>query len=246
MHTFLTDIYAQASEWSNNNQGVVTVAIFLATLAFGWSSGIFSALRRRPRFRLGLIDGPTFCCTFLVGKEHESHEVHRTGIALYLSIANIGSAASSIDNVVVGYHWHLRPLSFQWFRYSIGWFWLKNQATALADFQVAIGGSIKVYPFLMQRNNLLPGKAATFLQAGQSTNGMVYFEQTDSWGGCFPSPKNGLVTVNVCVTDVFRRKHKAKFGIPFVSMEYARQYNPSFGTTHAELNGEQLTVESSI
>jgi len=246
MITLTTDIYAQASKWSNDNQGVVSLAIFLVTVAFGWASGIFSALRRRPKFCLGLIDGPTFCCTFTVGKEHQSQEVHRTGIALYLAVANIGTAASSIESVSVGYHWHIHPFSFQWLRYSIGWFWLENQSVALADFQAAIGGGIKVYPFLMQRNNLSPGNATTFLQAGQSTNGVVYFEQTDSWGGCFPSPKNDRVTVKVCVTDVFRRKHKAKFRIPFVSMEYARKYNPSFGTTHAELNGEQLPIDASI
>lgn len=246
MLTFLADYYAQTSKWSNDNQGVVSLAIFIVTIAFGWASGIFSALRRKPKFCLSLIDGPTFCCTFPVGKEHADHEVHRTGIALYLAIANIGSAASSIENVSVGYHWHLHPFSRQWFRYSLGWFWLRNQAVALADFQAAIGGNIKVFPFLTQRGTLSPGKATTFLQAGQSTNGVVYFEQSDSWGGCFPSPRNGTVTIKVCVEDVFRRKHTAKFHIPFVSMEYARKYNPSFGTTLAELHGETLPIDTCI
>jgi len=246
MLTLLSEIYTQASKWSNDNQGVVSLAIFVVTLALGWVSGIFSALRRKPKFRLGLIDGPTFCCTYQVGKEYQNHEVHRTGIALYLSVANTGSAASSIMNVSVGYHWHLKPFSFQWLRYSIGWFWLTKQATSLADFQVSIGGNIKVYPFLLQRNNLSPGKAKTFLQVGQSTNGVLYFEQEDSWGGCFPSPKNDFVTIKVCVEDVFQTKHKAKFRIPFVPMEYARKYNPSFGTTLAELHGEQLPIDATI
>jgi hypothetical protein len=246
MLTFLSDIYVQTSKWSNDNQGVLTLAIFGVTLAFGWMSGIFSALRRKPKFRLRLIDGPTFCCTFHVGKKHKSHKVHRTGIALYLSVANIGSAASSIESVSVGYHWHLHPFSFQWLLYSVGWFWLKNHAVALDDFQASIGGNIKVYPFLLQRNNLSPSEVSTFLQVGQSTNGVVYFEQADSWGGCFPSPRNGFVTIKVCIEDVFRRKHKARFRIPFVTMEYARGYNPSFGTTLAELRGEPLPIDTSI
>lgn len=246
MLAVVTDLYAQAAKWSNENQGVVGLAIFITTVVFGWASGIFSALRRKPRFLLGLIDGPTFCCTFPVGKEHANHDVHRTGIALYLTIANVGSAASSIKNVSVGYHWHLHPFSLQWLRYSLGWFWLEKQAVALADFQGALGERIKVFPFLMQRNNLSPGKATTFLQAGQSTNGVVYFEQSDSWGGCFPSPRNGLVTIKVCVEDVFGRKHKTKFRVPSVSMEYARKYNPSFGTTLAELQGEPLPIDASI
>lgn len=243
MLTQLLEFYTQAAKWSNENQGVVSLAIFITTIAFGWTSGIFSALRRKPKFQLGLIDGPTFCCTFPVGKEHQNHDVHRTGIALYLAIANIGSADSSIGNVSIGYHWHIRPFNRLWIRYSIGWFWLEKQAVALADFQAAIGERIKVFPFLMQRNNLSPTKGSTFLRAGQSTNGVVYFEQPDSWGGCFPSPKNGFVTIKICVEDVFGGKHKAKFRIPSVSMEYARKYNPSFGTTLAELHGEALPVE---
>lgn len=246
MLTLFADYYALASKWSNDNQGVVSLAIFIVTIALGWASGIFSALRRKPKFRLSLIDGPTFCCTFPVGKELSDHEVHRTGIALYLNIANIGSAASSIQNVSVGYHWHLRPFSRQWLRYTLGWFWLRNQAVALADFQATIGGNIKVFPFLTQRGNLSPAKAATFLQAGQSTNGVVYFEQSDSWGGCFPSPRNNMVAIKVCVEDVFRRKHTAKFRVPFVSIKYARNYNPSFGTTLAELHGETLPIDTSI
>ncbi|MFY7926202.1 MAG: hypothetical protein ACOVN5_10340 [Aquidulcibacter sp.] len=246
MITLFADYFALASKWSNDNQGVVSLAFFIVTIALGWASGIFSALRRKPKFRLSLIDGPTFCCTFPVGKELSDHEVHRTGIALYLNIANIGSAASSIQNVSVGYHWHLRPFSLQWLRYTLGWFWLRNQAVALADFQVAIGGNIKVFPFLTQRGNLYTDKAATFLQAGQSTTGVVYFEQSDSWGGCFPSPRNNMVAIKVCVEAVFRRKHTAKFRVPFVSMKYARNYNPSFGTTLAELHGETRPIDTSI
>src|SRR2546421_9400452 len=106
----LTDplnLYSKASKWANDNQGVVSVAIFVITIAFGWASGIFSALRRKPKFKLSLIDGPTFCCTYPIGKTHGEFEVHRTGIALYLVVTNVGSAASSIERISVGYHWHL-------------------------------------------------------------------------------------------------------------------------------------------
>jgi hypothetical protein len=234
------ELYAQASKWSNDNQGVVSISIFLATIALGWVTGIFSSLRRRPKFQLRLIDGPTFCCTYHVGKTHGDFKVHRTGIALYLEIANIGSASSSIANVSVGYHWHLQRFSFQWLRYSIGWFWLNNQSVSLTDFQAKIGENIKVFPFLTQVNHLVPMKVETFLQVGQSTNGVVYFEQADSWGGCYPSVKDDRVRIKVAVEDTFGKKHYAKFTIPSVPMEYARKYNPSFGSTFAELQGEPL------
>lgn len=242
MLTALSDLYTQASKWSNDNQGVVSLGIFVVTMAFGWVSGIFSSLRRKPKLKLNLIAGPTFCCTYHVGKTQGEYEVHRTGIALYLAVANRGSAASSIGNVSVGYHWHLNRFSFQWLRYSIGWFWLRNQSVSLTDFQAKIGENIKVFPFLTQANHLAPVKAETFLQVGQSTNGVVYFEQSDSWGGCFPSVKDGRVRIKVSIEDAFGKTHTAKFTIPSVTMEYARKYNPAFGNTLAELHGEPLPL----
>jgi hypothetical protein len=74
----------------------------------------------------------------------------------------------------------------------------------------------------------------------RGTNGVVYFEQTNSWGGCFPSPSNGQVKIKVLIRDVFGRAHKAKFKISAVSMKEARKYNPSFGKTFAELRNERL------
>lgn len=246
MLTTLTDLIAQTSKWSNDNQGVVSIGIFVVTMGFGWASGIFSTLRRKPKFKVSLIEGPTFCCSFHIGKTRGEHEVHRTGIALYLAVANIGSAASSIVNISIGYHWHVRRFSLAWLRYSVGWFWLHNQAASLTDFQAKIGDNIKVFPFLTQANHLIPLSAETFLQVGQSTNGVVYFEQSDSWGGCFPSARDGFVRVKVAIEDAFGKKHSAKFSIPSVTMEYARTYNPSFGTTLAELHGEQLPFDTSI
>lgn len=241
----LTDLFTQASKWSNDNQGVVSVGIFVVTMGFGWVSGIFSALRRKPKFKIGLIDGPTFCCTYPIGKTNGEHEVHRTAIALYLAVTNAGSAASSIGNISIGYHWHLHPFSLTWLRYSVGWFWLHDQIAALTDFHANIGEKNKVFPFLTQTNYLAPVDSKTYLQPGESTNGVVYFEQSDSWGGCFPSPCKGGVPIKVAIEDAFGKKHCAKFKIPSVPLEYARKYNPSFGKTLAELRGEQLPFDAS-
>ncbi|ARO86650.1 hypothetical protein EBAPG3_002015 [Nitrosospira lacus] len=246
MLSTLIETYTLASKWSNDNQGVVSIAVFAGTIAFGWASGIFSALRRRPKFKLSLIDGPTFCCTYPIGKLHQEFEVHRTGVALYLAIANVGSAASSIEDISVGYHWHLRPFSVNWLKYTVGWFWLTAQSAALADFQANIGNSIKVYPFLTQVNFLSSAKAITYLEVGRSTNGVIYFEQADSWGGCFPKVHDGRVRIRVRVRDVFGKRHAAKFTIASVSLEEARKYNPAFGKTLAELRGEPLPYDKSI
>ena len=232
--------YHAIAKWLNENQGVVGVAIFVATLIFGWLSGIFSALRRRPEFKIRLIPGPTFCCTYPTGATHNGLPVHRTGIAPYLTVANVGSAPSSIESVAVGYHCHIRPFSLQWLRFRIGWLWLNDQIAAIHDFQAKIGENVKIYPFLTQRSVLSGESASTFLQPGQSVNGVVYFEQSDSWGGYYPAPGRAGVQIKVALRDVFGRRHSSKFTIDAVTMEQAREFNPSFGKTIAEIRKETL------
>lgn len=238
--------FSVIAEWLNDNQGVVGVVIFVATILFGWASGIFSAFRRRPKFKISLIDGPTFCCTFPTGTNHGVTPVHRTGIALYLNISNVGSAATSVDNISVAYHWHVRPFSLSWLRYGVGWFWLRHQTTVIHDFQVKIGENIKLYPFLTQRSFLSGVVPSTFLEVGRSENGVVYFEQSDSWGICYPSPGNGGVDIKIALRDVFGSVHTAKFKIQSISLEDARKYNPSFGKSFSELRNEMLPYDTNI
>lgn len=233
-------MYQEIAKWLNDNQGVLGVAIFLSTLCLGWASGIFSALRRKPKFKIRLLPGPNFCCTFPTGKSKGEHKVHRTAVALYLAVANVGSAASSIESVAVGYHCHLHRYTWQWLRYTVGWLWLRNQVAAIHDFQASIGENLKIYPFLVQAS-ILSGKTAnTFLQPGEASNGVVYFEQSDSWGGFFPTPTKRGARVKVELRDTFGGRHAAKFYIEIVSLEHARTFNPSFGKTLAELRNEKL------
>jgi hypothetical protein len=217
--------------WLNANEGTVAASIFLITLFLGWVSGIFASLRRKPTLRLKLIAGPTFCSTFLTGEKNADYDVHRTAVALYLSVSNIGSAPTSIENVAIGYRWHVKAFSVAWLRYRLRWFWLHHQTAALNDFQVKIGDSVKHYPSLFQRSTISPIASETYLEPGRSVNGVVYFEQTESWGGCFPSPRRGRTRIIVSITDVFGKKYKSRFWIPIVTLNEAKQYNPSFGDT---------------
>lgn len=227
----ISELFTNASIWTNENQGVLTVVLFIVTVIFGWFSGIFSALRRKPKFKIETIPGPTFSCTYLTGNKHNEYDAHQTAIAIYVYISNIGAAPSSIHKIRIAYHWNLTPWSFIWLKNTIGWFWIEHQAVAITDFQVKIGDSIKVYPFLTQKSYLSPAKSETFLEVGQSTNGVVYFEQPESWGGCFPKSDKQQVKVKIEVTDAFGRRHKATVRIPAVSLEEARKYNPEFGNT---------------
>jgi len=228
--------YQAAVNWLNANQGVLAVAIVVVTGLLGWLSGIFAALRRRPRFKIRLVEGPTFACTFSVGEQFNGFDVHQTGIALYLDITNVGSAPSSIAEIWVGYHWNLIPFSRLWLKYSIGWHWLTHQIVALDDFRAAIGDMVKVYPFLKQINRLSPRNSETYLQVGQSTCGVVYFEQGKSWGGFSPKVRNGSTNVRVKVFDTFGGTHAKTFSVPVVTLHEARKFNPTFGATHAEMD----------
>ena len=222
----------------NDNQGVLTLSLFLATLVLGWISGIFSALRRRPILSVNLIEGPTFACTFPTGNNYGEYASHRTGISLYMSVSNIGTAPSSIDSIEIAYHWSLKPLSMEWIKYRVGWFWLTKQTVALEEFQVAIGSSIKVFPFLTQRNTIYSHKTDNYLKVGQSVNGVVYFEQGESWGGCFPANSRGYTSIKIRLRDVHRRSYTSKHKIPVVEILDAKRFNPRFGETHFELHRE--------
>jgi len=237
----LIEFGSSATTWLNDNQGLLAVLIFVLTLIFGWASGIFGALRRKPRFKIKVLPGPTFCCTFLTGKKYEQYDVHRSAFALYLDLTNIGSAASSISGICIGYHWQIVPISWQWFRYTFGWFWLTQPIASLTDFQVKIGEHLKVYPFLLQRSFISGSGGETFLESGRSKAGVVYFEQPDNWGACFPKARKGLVKIKIQIKDAFGRWHTAKAEIPAVTLDEARKYNPGFGSTFKELRDE--TVE---
>ena len=230
-------------KWSNDNQGTLSIIIFAVTLALGWGSGIFRTLRQKPNLKIAHLPGPTFCCTYLTGEKNGEFDIHRTGFALYLHVVNIGSASTSIERISIGYRWNILPFSKLWIKYGLGWFWIENQTLALTDFQVRIGEDLKIYPFLTQKSSLSGGRSETFLEVGRSTNGVVYFEQVDSWGGCSPTVREGKVWLKIQIIDVFGKKHQTKIAIPFVSFEEARRYNPAFGKTLASLKGKPLPVD---
>ena len=135
--------------WFNDNEGFVTVLVFIITLLLGWSSGIFKALRRKPKFKIEIIPGPTMCSTFYTGNKYNDHDAHRTAISLYIKIKNIGNAPSDIAKVEVGYHWSIKGYSWNWLKFHIGWDWLKQPTVVKEDFHIALDSdNIKFFPFL--------------------------------------------------------------------------------------------------
>ena len=225
-------------KWSNRNAGFLSVIIFVVTLFLGWTSGIFRSLRKRPKFKIKIMPGPTMCTTFCTGKKFNGYDVHRTAISAYLGISNIGSAPSSIETVWIGYHWNISPISWLWFRYRLFWYWLKQPITTMEDFQCAVGDNVKIYPSLLQGTSSIRKAPETYLEVGKNVNGVVYFEQDDSWGGCSPALKNNRVKFRVIIFDTFGKKYKKTFWAPFKDLHEAQKYNPSFGATYATLRNE--------
>jgi len=230
-------------KWSNANEGFVAILLFALALFLGWVSGIFQALRRRPRFTIEAIEGPTLCTTFETGREYNGYPTHRTAISLYLSITNTGNAPSSIKEVAVGYRRHLTKFNWprfkdigtwfrhtvKWFRDAITWYWLDKPTGVLSDFQVQIGENVKVYPLLLQITQSTNTATNRYLQIGENVNGIVYFEQDESWGIFFPRSKNGLTKIKVRIKDAFGKTHSQVFEVPVVSLSEAKRFCPNFG-----------------
>jgi hypothetical protein len=245
LHLVLTKA-GQLFEWANENQGTVTIILFFATVFLGWISGIFTALRKRPKFQISTIPGPTFSCTYPTGNTHNDMPCHRTGIAVYLKILNVGYAPSDIVNVSLAFHWTVRGNPLLFLRKRVGWHWLYGQATSVSDFQVSVKDKVKIYPFLTQRSSLSGQNASSYLKIGEGTNGVAYFEQPEAYGACFPLSKNGRTKVKICVEDAFGKKHTRKFWIPVKSLDEAQRYNPDFGKSFDYFGGaEGIIVKQS-
>lgn len=225
----------------NENQGVLALLIFLCGLVIPFFVWLVRFVKNNAKLKISTINGPTFSCTFETGREFNNHQAHITAIVLYLNIKNIGKIPCTIDQIYIGYKWNIIPFSFNWFRYRfIGWFWLKNQVIALEDFQYKIGDKIKVYPFLTQINNLSPAVVENYLEVGKAVNGVVYFEQGESWGAMSPVEKKQRTKIKICILDSFGRKHKKIVNIPVFGFEEALEYNPSFGMTYQTLNRKNI------
>lgn len=223
-------------DWFNQNSGFVSVLIFIVTLLVGWITGIFKALQRKPKFKIEIIPGPTLCSVLFTGKKYQGYDVHRTAISLYLKISNIGYAPSNIDRIEVGYHWNINQLNWLWFKYRLGWFWIRQQTVAMTDFHVALGDeNFKFYPFLFQKSIVVPSDINTYLEIGNKIIGIVYFEGEEQWGGAFPLNDGKVTKVKIRAYDIFGNTYTVTKKIPFVDILEAKKFNPSFGETFLEL-----------
>jgi hypothetical protein len=232
----LSEEISTLSEWLNDNEGTLALILFAISAAFAWFSGIINALRRRPRLKISVIPGPTLCVINALGLDDCGRENHRLSISLYLNIANAGSAPTSIGNINIGYRWSLIWFSPYWWRRLFSVHWIENQTISLTDFQSVVSedGDLKFFPFLTQKSVISGSSANTYLDVGEITNGVVYFEQPDAWGACQPVNLAGYAKIYIRIYDAFGGKHHAHAMVRIVDIAEAKKYNPSFGES---LNG---------
>ena len=241
---FLLRLLSTAPKILNDNQGVLTLSLFVLTLLFGWISGIFKTLRRKPDLKISTLLGPTFACVFGTGKKYNGYDTHCTSIALYLKISNVSMSPTTITHIKVEYRQNLFPKNIvNLLLKRVKWFYIDQQSIAISDFQASIGENIKLYPFLFQKSAVSGESASTYLEPGRSTNGVAYFEQPECWGGYFPRSRNFRTKVKIVIVDSFGRRYRHVTTIDRVTLANAREYNPQFGMTQAQLHGWKDLIE---
>ncbi len=206
--------------------GTLSVAFFLISLFVHRSES--KKEKSKPDLKIELIPTPSFCSTFDSELPNESINIHRTAIILYLKITNTGNAFTEIGKIHIGYE-----------SMENNWHWLSEETTLLDDFTMPIGENLKVYPFLKQKNFLMNNDTDTFLDPGQSRNGIVYFEQKASGGNLYPKiDENNQVKVKIIVHDTKGLKWMLEEKITKVMVNAAREHCPQFGKTMLLAKGD--------
>ena len=225
----LLTLLGKIFKWCNNNQGALTLIIFVCSIFLGWVSGIFAALRREPKLTIQLLPGPTFFSVI----SRDNNQSHRIVIALYTKITNTGYAPTDISTVSLGYKTVFNNSMFK----RNKWNWIDQPTASIEDFRCDVGEkNLKYYPFLLQVSNVTKSSSPSYLLNGESTNGILYFEGPELNNQYKLLIHNGLTNIKIKFTDGYGKKYVKKLQVPYTELEYARKFNPSYGSTHSTLH----------
>jgi len=219
-------------DWLNSNQGILSLILFFGSIFVGWVSGIFRSLIRKPKFKIRVIPKMTFGTVYLTGEKYTpprqgTYDIHKTGFVVYLEITNIGSAASNLGKIQIGYYKDDGKNIF--FQKRL---WIP-ETNILADFTIPTGDgqSIRI-PHLRQSDPKFDQKYDGFLEVGQSIIGAAYFEQSFRWGNNYPRvDDNGNAEIKIKVKDAFNGSYSTQVKVPIKELKDALRYNPTFGFT---------------
>ena len=218
--------------WTNQNSGFLGLLIFLTTLLIGWITGFFKFIRKQPKFKIRIIEQATFGCIIDLNRTYNNLPIHKTAVAVYMEVTNVGNAPASIGKIRLGYL--LSDLRPKW-RTSRNWI---LETFAKSDFRVKFNDSdvIKGYPFLKQKNENFNNSTDNYLEVGKSVNGIVYFEAPESYGSWMPRLNKDLKSsdLKLEIKDSFGKKHTKRFTVNLVDPNHTLMINPYFGQTQYE------------
>lgn len=115
---------------------------------------------------------------------------------------------------------------------SGNWLWLKKETVLLEDYAISIGDKQKVFPFLKQKNTTINNEIRTYLEPGENTNGLIYFEQEKSRGNSYPYLEPDMkVQTLIVVYDNKGNKWLKEHRVTKIKIGPIRELCPSFGMT---------------
>lgn len=215
---------------ANDNPSVVSILIFILTLLIGWSTGIFRALMNKPKLKATIIDKCTFYAINYIDKEVDGMPVYHFAFCIYLRVNNIGYAPTDIVDA---------RLQYQRNDYNKkrkrGKNWIKGLLNK-GNFELDMGhGKVARIPYLKQKDPVL-GQSDTYLEVGKSTNGILYFEEEQSYGNFYPRPNNDKKSTDVVIEliDSFGEKYKSKHTIQQITYKDALSINEFFAKTYPD------------
>lgn len=216
--------------WTNDNSGFLSLILFLATILYGWLSGLFSSLIKKPKLKIRFISKVCFYSTYHINetyepKKGEIYDVHKTGFVIYASISNIGNMPTAIDKIYIGYKKNKKFKLFERKRFI----WLA-QWHSFTPFKTTMkNDSDLIYPTLRIKN-FPTDNTNDYLRTGQSITGTAYFEQVKAWGNFNPLPNNDKSTnIKLKIVDVYGNKFIFAYKLKYVELIKAREFNENFG-----------------
>jgi len=220
----------QIINWTNENSGFLSLILFLATILYGWLSGLFSSLIKKPKLKVRFIPKVCFYSTYYVDekyepKEGEKYDVHKTGFVIYASISNVGNMPTAIDKIYIGYKKNKEFRLFERNRFI----WLA-QWHSFTPFKTKMkNDSDLIYPTLRIKN-FFTDNTNDYLRTGESITGTAYFEQFKAWGNFNPIPNDDKSTdIKFKIVDVYGRKFIFNHELRYVELDEARELNEHFG-----------------
>lgn len=217
-------------KWTNDNSGFLSVLLFLAAIVYGWGSGLFNSLIKKPKLKVRFIDKVSFYSFYFTGEKYEvkehnyTYDLHKTGFVVYMSIANVGNMPTAIDKIYLGY---LKNKKYKFWDKRI---WL-TQWHALEPFKIKMKNKTQIQVATLRiRDSENDNSNKSFINIGDSIVGIAYFEQETAWGNYNPiTNEDKSANIKIRIKDTYGNNFYFKHKLKYMDLNKAREYNPNFG-----------------